>query len=224
MSPAALPLIGFLAGTISGLTGAVGVLFNRIYLRYGLSNEEIVATRAANEALLHLIKIYIYAHLGFLTIKVLETGVTVAFAAVLSSFAMKWILPRISRYSFAKTAYAAMGIAGALMFKSAIAEINTAHDPNIKLRSIAKGFDASWTWDKLIYSLEFKYQEGFEFETVVPFSSLTPAELAFIHAQQASYAKVIIEKVSTLSSQSYEAYFYDKNDTLTKKIKFNPIK
>jgi uncharacterized protein len=46
-----IKLIGFLAGFISALTGAVGVLFNRVYFRCGLDKEEVVATRAANEIL-----------------------------------------------------------------------------------------------------------------------------------------------------------------------------
>jgi len=220
----ALPLIGFLAGLISGLTGAIGVLFNRFYLRWRMSNEEIVATRAANEALLHLIKIYIYAHLGFLTTTVLKIGIVVAVAAIFSTFFMKRILPQISKRLFARMGYTAMGIAGILMFKSAVAEIAYAHRPDIKLQYLSKGFDASWSWDELLYALEFRYQEGFEFETAVPFSSLTSAEQAFVYTQQALYAKVIIEKVYTLSAQSYEAYYYNEKNRLIKKVKFKPIR
>lgn len=222
-SPNTLKLIGFFAGLISGLTGAVGVLFNRFYLRYGMSNEEIIATRAANEALLHLIKIYIYAHLGFLTIKVMQTGLVVAIAAVFSSIFMKWILPLISKRLFAKIGYFSMGIAGTLMFNSAIAQIDTKHNPDIKVQYLGKGFDVSWSWDALIHSLEFKYEEGFEFETVVPFSSLTASEQAFVYSKQALFARVIIEKVSSMTTKSYEAYFYDETDRLTKKVKFTPI-
>ena len=52
-----LCIIGFIAGLLSALTGAVGLLFNSFYLKFGLSNEEIIATRAANEITIHLIKI-----------------------------------------------------------------------------------------------------------------------------------------------------------------------
>ena len=55
-----LSFIGFAAGFLSGFTGAVGLLFNRFYLRYGLSKEEIIATRAANEIILRLVKIVLY--------------------------------------------------------------------------------------------------------------------------------------------------------------------
>jgi hypothetical protein len=59
-----LAFVGFFAGFISGVTGAIGLIFNRFYLRYGLSKEKILATRAANEILLHAIKLVIYLLLG----------------------------------------------------------------------------------------------------------------------------------------------------------------
>ena len=64
-----LMFIGFSAGFLSGLTGAVGLLFNRFYLRYDLTKEEIVATRAANEIILHLVKITLYFLFGLITEK-----------------------------------------------------------------------------------------------------------------------------------------------------------
>lgn len=224
VSPWLLRMIGFLAGFISGLTGAVGVLFNRFYFRYGLSNQEIMATRAANEALLHLIKLYIYAYLGLLTLQSLQIGLIVAFAAVLSSQLMKVVLPKISKAFFVNMGYGAMVVTGILMLNSAIVQIKVAHNPDIKIQQLAKGLDASWSWNTLIYSLEFKYAEGFEFEKVLPLSALSVDEQAFVHAQQALFAKVIIEKVYTLTTQSYEAYFYNEKNTLIKKVKFKPIR
>ena len=53
-----LAIVGFFAGFVSGITGAIGLLFNRFYLRYGLTKEEIVATRAANEIFLHFILLF----------------------------------------------------------------------------------------------------------------------------------------------------------------------
>lgn len=224
LPPWLLRLIGFLAGFISGLTGAVGVLFNRFYFRFGLSNQEIVATRAANEALLHLIKLYIYAHLGLLTMQTLQIGLVVALAALLSSLVMKALLPKVSKTLFARFGYGAMVVAGVLMFNSAVVQIKIAHHPDIKVQQLAKGLDASWSWDALIYSLEYKYAEGLEFEKVVPFSALSADEQAYVYAQQALYAKVIIEKEYTLTSQSYEAYYYDEKNSLIKKIKFNSMR
>jgi uncharacterized membrane protein YfcA len=55
-----LAIIGFLAGFVSGITGAIGLLFNRFYLKFGLTKEQIVATRAANTFLLVCIHKWLY--------------------------------------------------------------------------------------------------------------------------------------------------------------------
>ncbi len=104
-----LSVIGFLAGFLSGLTGAVGLIFNKFYLSYGLSKEEIIATRAANELLLHLIKIILYSLFGLLTSEAIKIGCLVAAAAILSGWSIKWILPFISLSSFKKIGYWANG-------------------------------------------------------------------------------------------------------------------
>lgn len=62
ISRAGLAVIGFAAGFVSGVTGAIGLLFNRFYFKMGLNKEEIIATRAANELCLHFIKLIIYLH------------------------------------------------------------------------------------------------------------------------------------------------------------------
>lgn len=218
--PWTLRVIGLLAGFISGLTGAVGVLFNGFYFRYGLNNQEIIATRAANEALLHLIKLYLYGSLGLLTVKALQIGLIVAIAAILSSGIMKVILPKISKTLFVRIGYSAMVIAGVLMLNSAIVRIRLANNPDIRLTYLATGLDASLTWNALIYSLEFKYEEGFEFEKVVPVSSLTAAQQAHVDALRDGASKIIIEKVYTLTTKSYEAYYYDPKGRLLKKVEF----
>ena len=104
-----LLFVGFLAGFLSGLTGAVGLLFNRFYLTYGLSKEQIVATRAANEVILHLIKLALYFSFGLMTSKVIALGIVVAFAGFLSSWFMKWGLKKISDIFFSKSGFCING-------------------------------------------------------------------------------------------------------------------
>ncbi|WP_062105859.1 sulfite exporter TauE/SafE family protein [Gluconobacter albidus] len=70
-----LPVVGTLAGFESGFTGAVGLLFNRFYHRLGLNKQEIVATRAANDVLLHLVKVVLYVSYGMLDRATLTAGV-----------------------------------------------------------------------------------------------------------------------------------------------------
>jgi uncharacterized membrane protein YfcA len=214
-------IVGLLAGLISGLTGAVGVLFNHVYFRCGLNKEEIVATRAANEIILHIIKLFLYVWLGLFTVNVLKLGLVVAIAAVLATIIMKVVLPRISLNIFSKFGYSAMVIAGLLMLNSAVMRIQEAHNPNIEITRVAKGFDAAFSWNDLLYTIEFKYGEGFEFESIIAFTDLPIPKQAYVLNNQADAKKIVIEKVYSLKETSYEAYYYDSNDQLVRKIKFH---
>jgi len=55
----------FFFGFVSGVTGAIGLLFKRLYLRYSLTKEEIVSTQTASEIFLHLTTLTSYLFLGF---------------------------------------------------------------------------------------------------------------------------------------------------------------
>lgn len=215
-----LRFIGFLAGFISALTGAVGVLFNGVYLRYGLTKEEIIATRAANEIILHIVKLCLYASFGLFTLKAFYIGMLVAVAAIASTYLMKYVLPKISIKVFSKIGYSAMVLSGILLLNSAVVRIQEAHNPNIDIVRVSKGYDATFNWNDLIYTIEFKYGEGFEFEKIIPFSDLDQARQAYVLSQDVGSAKIVIEKVYALKKISYEAYYYDRDNQLIKKIKF----
>ncbi|MBS1557451.1 MAG: sulfite exporter TauE/SafE family protein [Bacteroidetes bacterium] len=118
-----LALIGLFAGFISGITGAIGLLFNRFYLKYGLTKEEIIATRAANEIFLHLIKLITYAFLGLYSSTALYLGLTIASASIISSVSIKSVLPRISDFLFKKIGYSAMVLSGFILLISATNKI-----------------------------------------------------------------------------------------------------
>lgn len=212
--------IGFLAGLISALTGAVGVLFNRVYLRYGLSKEEIVATRAANELVLHIVKLCLYASFGLFTLQAVYLGCVVACAAVVATVVMKYVLPKLSFGIFSKIGYFAMVLSGVLLLNSAVVKIHETHQPNVDVVRVSKGYDATLRWSDLIYTIEFKYGEGFEFERVIPLSSLDEQRLAHVSANNPGVDKVVIEKVYSLKKTSYEAYYYDEQNQLIGKIKF----
>ncbi|MDD5581005.1 MAG: sulfite exporter TauE/SafE family protein [Methylobacter sp.] len=221
ISPWQTRLVGFLAGFISGLTGAVGVLFNRFYFRYGLDNHEIIATRAANEALLHLIKLYLYASLGLFQLKTMGIGLIVALAAVLSSSFMKFALPRVSRGLFMRAGYSTMVVSGILMLNSAVVHIKLANAPDLRVTILAEELNARLTWNTLIYFAEFNYGEGLELEKVVSLLSLSPDRQHYVQSLQNGAEKVDIEKVYALTGISYEAYYFDGQNRLIKKIEFD---
>jgi uncharacterized membrane protein YfcA len=221
ISPWQLRSVGFLAGFISGLTGAVGVLFNRFYFRYGLDNQEIVATRAANEVVLHLIKLYLYASLGLFQQKTIGIGLIVALAAVLSTSVMKFVLPRVSKGLFMRAGYSAMVISGVLMLNSAVVHIKLANDPDLRVIFLAEEVETTLTWKTLVYSVEFNYSKGLEFEKIVPLSSLSIERQRYVQSLQDGATKIIIEKVYSLTAISYEINYFDAQNRLIKKIEFD---
>lgn len=213
-------IVGAMAGTISALTGAVGVLFNRFYLRFGLSPDEVIATRAANEILLHLTKLILYLWLDLFDLRVLGFGVAVALAAITSSSLMQDLLPKLSREIFSRIGFSAMVLIGVLMLNSSVLHIRESANPNLRLNRLSDDIEATLTWNKLVYSLEFNYGEGPEYERVVPFSSICAAQQDYLKTLDAPFQSMVIEKVFSFRGISYEANFFDPDEKLIKKVEF----
>lgn len=215
-----LGLIGFAAGFLSGLTGAVGLIFNRFYLRYGLKKEEIVATRAANEIILHLVKLVLYFLFGLISMEVVYIGVVVAIAAMLSTWTIKWILPQLSEFTFKKTGYFAMVISGFMMLSQSVVDLLTSNNGIIDTTNPKKkGLRNKLKWQNANYALEFSYDEGFEFEQVIPITELMIEQRKLVESKKQNADKIIVEAVYTIGSKSYEVYYF-KNDKLIDKIDF----
>lgn len=214
-----LSLIGFLAGFLSGLTGAVGLIFNKFYLRYGLSKEEIVATRAANEIILHLLKIVLYTLFGLITIKVVSIGIVVALSAVASSVSMKWILPKLSETHFKKIGYLAMFFSGIMMLTNSTSSLLEQNNGQLSSKPIAKGLETKLQWQSSNFALEFTYDEGFEFELAIPIEQLTTEKQELVLAEWPEADKIIVEEVYSLEPRAFEAYYF-KNNQLVHKIDF----
>jgi hypothetical protein len=201
-----LLLIGFLSGFVSGLTGAVGLLFNSFYLRYGMTKEEIVATRAANEVLLHILKLFLYASFGLVTGNVISLGIAVAVAAIASSFFMKWILPRLSESIFKKLGYSAMVLSGFIMLGESGNRIVNANNASLSFLPISSGLETKVQWKTTNFSIEFAYEDGFEYEQVIPITDLPIDKQEFLKPFIEGAETVIIEEVFGLNIHFYEAY------------------
>ncbi|MFM2285776.1 MAG: hypothetical protein RLZZ543_1273 [Bacteroidota bacterium] len=214
-----LLLIGFVAGFLSGLTGAVGLLFNRFYLRYGMSKEEIIATRAANEIVLHLFKLVLYGLFGLITSNVIGVGIVVAIAAISSSLSIRFILPLISENAFRKIGYSAMVVSGILLIGQSLTSLLIDNNGQVNTTLVEKGIESKLQWQNSNYALEFTYDEGFEFEQQVPLNSLTDEQQSFVKNQFPSSDRIVIESVYGIEGNGLEAYYF-KNNTLIVKIDF----
>lgn len=210
-----LAIVGFFAGFVSGITGAIGLLFNRFYLRYGLKKEEIVATRAANEIFLHLIKLIIYIILGLYSKPALWFGLTIAVAAILSSYTVKFILPYLSEFVFRKVGYGAMVISGIFLFVNTSGKI--IQQDKIDFSTIDKGenMETKIKWRQSDFVMEYAFDDGLEIERSIPHTELPESLLQKYNDLASKYDKVNIEKVFKIGDESYEFYCF-KNHKLTK--------
>ena len=208
-----LAIVGFLAGFVSGITGAIGLLFNRFYLRYGLTNEEIVATRAANDIVLHAIKLCIYLLLGLYSNDALVLGAIIAFGSIFSVFTVKWLLPFISPFLFRKIGYAAMVGSGLFLLVETTRTI--IQEDRISFATNAMN-ERTINWRESSFVLEFAFDDGLEIERPIHSYEL-PYHLQVKYIQLLKqYDQIALEKVFKMgASPSYEFYCY-KERTLVK--------
>ncbi|BBL34058.1 hypothetical protein Nstercoris_00287 [Nitrosomonas stercoris] len=212
-----LALVGFLCGFVSGVIGAVGLLFNRFYLRYGLSKEEIIATRAANEVYLHLIKLIVYASLDLYSETALHLGLLIALAAIVSSFSIKFILPLISNFVFRKVGYGAMVVSGFVMLFSTSSHIIEQDNLSFVLQRNEYESELAVSWRNSHFILEYDIKDGgLAIEWPVGYEDLPQDLQQYFDELKDQYDKILLEKAFKFRGvSSYEFYCY-KNGVLTK--------
>ncbi len=106
---------GFLYAFVSGLIGSSGPLLNPLYLKYGLVKEEMIATKAANVVVIHIVKIMIYLAYGAMTPQHMGYGLAIGLAAAPGNFLGRYVLRSMSNQQFRQLALATMAITGVLM-------------------------------------------------------------------------------------------------------------
>lgn len=220
LRPVAVLSIGAVAGFLSGLTGAVGVLFNRFYLELGLTKDEIVATRATNGVLIHLVKLVMYAYLGLLSGEALQTGALVAVAAALSAMALKPALRRVPRTLFARIGYGAMVASGVALLVSSASRVIETDRVSVESRPVLGGADTTLHWRDSAITLEMSYDEGLEVEIPIPASELTDAQRRLVAREDPGAQRIEYEAVYGKEERHYEAY-YLRSGKLLKKIVFD---
>lgn len=211
-----LIIIGLCAGFVSGITGAIGLLFNRFYLRFGLKKEEIVATRAANEIFLHLIKLIIYISIGLYSNAALWLGLTIAVATIISSYTVKYILPYLSEFLFKKIGYGAMVASGIILFIGTSGKIIQQDKIAFGTTKYNTETESVISWRNTDFVIEFAFDDGFEVERPVKLKELPDHLKEKYHSLKDQYDRIHVEKVFTINKEpSYEFYCY-KNGELIK--------
>lgn len=204
-----LGAMGFLAGFLSGLTGAVGLLFNKFYFRYGLSRDQVIATRAANEVLLHLIKLVLYFSLGLLTGPAWQAGGVVAIGALLATAATKRFVHYLPESGFRRLGYGAMVVSGGFMLLSAARELRATENLRASTTLIGHDLEITGWWRSTSLTLELEIDESPAIEQPVSFAGLPAAVQTKIRAIQGGRSIVKIEEVWQLRHHYYELYLQE---------------
>lgn len=204
-----LGCVGFMAGFVSGITGAIGLLFNRFYLRYGLTKEQIIATRAANEIFLHTVKIIIYVLLGLHNNQALIYGLVIALGAVVSSYLIQFIIPYISEFIFRKVGYGAMVFSGLFLLINTSSTIIQKDKISIQTNPYN---ETVMNWRESQFVLEFSIGEGLEIERQIKPTEL-PDNLKIKYKELLNaYDNIFLEIVYGLEGKKYEFYCYKGNN------------
>lgn len=216
ISRSGLAVIGFAAGFVSGVTGAIGLLFNRFYFKIGLTKEEIVATRAANEICLHLIKLIIYVLLGLYSSTGITLGLVIAVATIVSSYSVRFILPYLSEQLFQKIGYAAMVISGLFLLSGTLGKI-VQHD-EIAFGTLYTGGEKSAMikWRDTRIALEYAVDDGLEIErTIGPEELPLPLQNRYQHLKR-HYDNLYLERVYAFGKKPVFEFYAYKGSRLTK--------
>lgn len=201
-------ILGFTAGIVSGLTGAVGLLFNRFYFAYGLDREHVVATRAANEILLHLTKLVLYACFGLFTTDAWKAGITVGSAAVLATMGVRTVLPYLSEIVFRRMGYAAMVMAGVAMTGKAGSAIADQNGITVAWRRVERGLDLSFAAFGSQAVLELRRGSLPEIEYPIALDELPPDRRSAAEALIDGAEHVVVEAVHGWGTMGYELYVH----------------
>ena len=208
LSMARLPMIGVAAGVLSGFTGAVGLVFNGAYQRLGMTRHEIVATRATNEILLHLLKIAIYAALGLIGQTAIVAGALVAAAAILASVTTRWVLPRIDEGLFRRIGQGAMVASGVAMFVLSGTQIAALHRAWIAAVDPGGERELQFYWNgRQQIAVEAEPEGYLVFERSIAFESM-PEPLrrrALRHVPRGDIH--LVEEVRSHKGLGYEIYY-----------------
>lgn len=198
------PVAGAVGGFLSGFTGAVGLVLNDFYLRRGLSKEEVVATRAANEILLHLVKLGLYAGLGLFSRDALLVGGLIAVAAALAPLMAQHLVARLAERTFMRIGRLATCVAGLIMFGSAGASLAAQHGVSVAGHVGRTKLAARLNWSGGAASLNWRRGHPLEFERTIDIVALPDAVRAKAEQWAQGATQIVCERVLHWGDRAYE--------------------
>lgn len=92
--------VGFGDAFCSGLIGSTGPVLQPLYLGYGLTKEQVLATKSFNVLGVHIIKLFAYSMFGVLSWPYVGYGLVIGLAALPGNFLGRQVLKQMSEQQF----------------------------------------------------------------------------------------------------------------------------
>lgn len=107
--------LGGLVCFVSSVIGATGAVLNPFYMNFGVSKEELVATKAVNSFLVAIVQLSTYGFFGVLTADLWPYGLCIGLGAAFGNVIGKRWLAHMSEERFKQWVIAMMVISGVVM-------------------------------------------------------------------------------------------------------------
>lgn len=107
--------IGFGDAFCSGLIGSTGPVLQPLYLGYGLTKEQMLATKSFNVLGVHIVKLIAYSVFGVLTIPYFGYGLVIGLAALPGNWLGRKVLAKMSEQQFRQLVISFIGCSAILM-------------------------------------------------------------------------------------------------------------
>mgnify|MGYP002633012853 CR=1 FL=1 len=107
--------LGFGVSFLSSLIGATGAVLNPFYLNFGVTKEQLVATKAANSFLVAIVQIATYSKFGMLDGELWIYGLAIGLGATAGNFVGKRWLSRMPNQVFRFLVIGMMVISGVVI-------------------------------------------------------------------------------------------------------------
>ncbi|MGB0564874.1 MAG: sulfite exporter TauE/SafE family protein, partial [Spirulinaceae cyanobacterium] len=108
--------VGFGDAFCSGLIGSTGPVLQPLYLGYGLTKEQLLATKSFNVLGIHLVKLVAYSAFGVLTLPYLSYGIVIGLAALPGNWLGRMVLEKMNEQQFRRLVITFIGGSALWMF------------------------------------------------------------------------------------------------------------
>jgi len=103
-----------------------------------------------------------------------------------------------------------MVLSGALMLNSSAVDIIEKKQASFHFELLRKNLNASISFDSLIYSFDYEFDEGAQFKKVLRLSDLDHSTQQHLKSLMREGEQMMVEKVYQVQGIEYNVYYFDQ--------------